>query len=455
MSELIISVSGLRGVIGETLTPDVAIRYAAAFCQTLPPGPLVLSRDGRATGSMVADAVRSAVQAMGHDVVDAGVAATPTTGVLVRTLSAVGGIQVSASHNPPEFNGMKLFDGHGRVLTSAAGQPVVDHYRRGDFQWSPHDGIGQRVACEAPTSEHLSLVLRTVDVDQIRKRRFRVLLDSNHGAGSLLGKQLLEELGCELKLVGGTPDGQFAHSPEPIDENLGGICKLVESEPLAIGFCQDPDADRLAIIDENGRYLGEEYTLALCLDHILRNKPESVVTTGSVVTNCATSRMADDLASRHGATLFRSAVGEANVVELMLQQQAVFGGEGNGGPIDPRVGYVRDSFVGMAQVLDAMAARELPISRLADEIPRYEILKRKVSLDPNEIPAALDRLERHFSDAKADRLDGLRLDWDDRWLLIRASNTEAIVRTIAEAQTMEMAAALCDEARGVIERPGV
>lgn len=214
----------------------------------------------------------------------------------------------------------------------------------------------------------------------------------------------------------------------------------------AVGFCQDPDADRLAVIDETGRYIGEEFTLVLCLDHVLRYAK------GPVVTNCATSRMSEDIANRHGVDFFRSAVGEANVCTLMQEKQAVFGGEGNGGPIDPRVGYVRDSFVGMALILDAMAATAQEVSKLADALPQYDIHKTKITLDRDRIPAALDAVEKHFSEAQASRLDGLRLDWPDRWLLIRASNTEPIVRIIAEAPNAAGSHQLCEAAAAAIGR---
>jgi phosphomannomutase len=237
--------------------------------------------------------------------------------------------------------------------------------------------------------------------------------------------------------------------PEPTSENLVGVLSEVTRAGADIGFCQDPDADRLAIIDEHGHYLGEEYTLALCVDHVLRQVK------GPVVTNCSTSRMTEDLAKKHGVSFYRSAVGEANVVDEMLRQRAVLGGEGNGGVIDPRVVMVRDSFVGMALVLDAMAARDLSVSALAAELPRYAIWKAKIELPRENVPAALDALERRFSDATSDRLDGLRLEWqqDDgsgSWLLVRGSNTEPIVRIIAEAPTLEEAQSLCHEAAQVV-----
>jgi phosphomannomutase len=440
LSEPIISVSGLRGVVGDSLTPEVAMRYVAAFASGLPEGPVVVTRDGRTTGPMLAAALAAGLTAVGRDVIDAGVAATPTTGVLVRSLRAAGGIQISASHNPSEYNGLKLFSHQGRVIPAAAGEEVIARYRAGTPAWVGHEQVGSTLPCADSTAEHCALVLAIVNVARIRDRRFRVLLDANHGSGSVLGTRLLDELGCQVTLLGGSPDGRFAHPPEPTAENLVGVLSAVTAKGADVGFCQDPDADRLAVIDEAGRYLGEEYTLAMCADHVLRSRP------GPVVTNCSTSRMTEDLAGRYGVPCYRSAVGEANVVDRMLAVDAVLGGEGNGGAIDPRVVLVRDSFVGMALILDAMAARSLPVSKLADELPRYEIVKTKVTLAREQIGPRLEALVRHFSDAKVDRMDGVRFDWPGKWLLVRASNTEPIVRSIAEAATAAEAQRLCDEA---------
>jgi phosphomannomutase len=444
MEEPIISVSGLRGVIGQSLTPELALRFVGAFADELPPGAIVITRDGRSTGRMLADSVRSGLCAVGRAVIDADVAATPTTGVLVRQFHAAGGVQISASHNPPQYNGLKLFSGEGRVLSASVGQQVVHRYRNRSPRWVRHEELGSVAMCDDSLSQHAALVLATVDVDRIRSRRFKVLLDSNHGAGSLLGRHLLEALACEVTVIGGQPNGKFAHPPEPTEENLAGICRQITATNADVGFCQDPDADRLAVIDETGRYIGEECTLALCLDHVLRRRK------GAVVTNCATSRMSQDIAEKFNVPLIRTAVGEANVVDAMLRHNAVFGGEGNGGPIDPQVVYVRDSFVGMALILDAMAARGLRISQLAAELPHYEIHKTKIPLEPDKIPAALESLQHNFRDATADRTDGLRLDWPDRWLLVRASNTEPIVRAIAEAQTLAAAKSLCAAANQVL-----
>ena len=446
MNEPIISVSGLRGVVGESLTPEIAMRYARAFSVEIQDGPIVLTRDGRASGPMLARALGEALTAAGRDVIDADVAATPTTGVLVRHLKAAGGIQISASHNPAQYNGLKLFNREGRVITATEGQRVLDNYRGGSVSRASVDRPGRATQLDDSVGRHLDLLRAIVDFGLIRKRKFNVLLDANHGAGSILGRSLLNELGCGATILGPQPDGQFEHTPEPTAENLAQVLPRVRDGRADIGFCQDPDADRLGIIDETGRYIGEEYTMALCADHILRHRK------GPIVTNCSSSRMSADLARHYGVPIYRSAVGEANMVDAMIAHDAIFGGEGNGGPIDPRVILVRDSFVGMALILDALAAREMKIGQLADELPRYEIVKTKIALPPEKIPAALNALEKHFSDAASDRLDGLRLDWPDRWLLVRGSNTEPIVRSVAEAPTEAEAAQLCKTAAEVLAR---
>ena len=458
MSSLIISVAGLRGVIGESLTPQVAMNYAVAFSALTKAGPFVVTRDGRASGVMLADAIHAALNAVGRPTIDAGIAATPTTGILIRHHQAAGGIQISASHNPSQYNGLKLFSDDGRVIPQAPGEKVRMRYlemqsavQSSEFrvqsgQNASHTALcALRSALDDTTSAHLTAVLKTVDVAAIRAKKYKVLLDSNRGAGSILGRRLLEELGCDVTILGETPDGQFEHVPEPTEENLQPVFAKVRDAGVDIGFCQDPDADRLAVIDASGRYLGEEYTVAMCFHHVLQTRDK-----GPVVINCASSRMSQDIAESHGVEIFRSPVGEANVVDLMKAKNAVFGGEGNGGPIDPKVGYVRDSFVGMAQLLDAMARRGKTIAELAAEIPAYSIVKRKIPLALDRVPAAIAALETHYAHLPRDRQDGLRIDWPNAWLLVRASNTEPIVRAIAEAETEAAAHAMCDDAEQVI-----
>jgi phosphomannomutase len=444
MSEPIISVSGLRGIVGESLTPDVASRFVGAFAALASGGAIVVTRDGRSTGPMLAEAVRAAIIASGRECLDGGVAATPTTGILVREHGAAGGVQISASHNPPPYNGLKLFSSAGRVISADEGNKVIDLYRSGAIPWARYDKLGTVTLLHDTTIAHLKKVLATINVARIRARNFHVLLDANHGSGSVLGRRLLNELGCTMTVLGGTPDGLFSHPPEPTAENLEHVKAEVLKHNCDVGFCQDPDADRLALIDEEGVYIGEEYTPAICAEHVLRE------TIGPVVTNCSTSLMTEDIARRHEAAFSRSAVGEANVCDEMIAKHAVFGGEGNGGVIDPRVGYVRDSFAGMALVLDCLAAHDTTLSKFVATLPKYEIVKTKITLPAEKLKAALAALPKHFHDARTDSLDGLRLDWPGKWLLVRASNTEPIVRAIAEAPTAAEAQRLCDEAAAVI-----
>ena len=446
MSELIISVSGLRGIIGETLTPEVATRFVAAFATKLPAGPIVIGRDGRNSGPMLSRAITAALTASGRDIIDADVVATPTIGVLVRELNAAGAVQISASHNPPPYNGIKLFGPAGRVLDAVTGSAIRDAYFAEQADWAPFDQLGSIANCEDPHLAHLEKVLATVDVAAIARAKHRVLLDSNHGAGGLLGKRLLEKLGCDVVLLGEVPDGQFAHVPEPTAENLQGVAEIVRANGCGVGFCQDPDADRLALVDGAGRYIGEEYTLALCVQRAMAHSE----TRGPIVINGATSGMSESLAQQAGVVSFRSAVGEANVADMMIAQQATYGGEGNGGPIDPRVGYVRDSFVGMAQVLDLMTSSGKSLAELANALPEFHIVKSVAQITGDQLPALLDALIHAHPEANATTGDGLRLAWQDKWLLVRGSNTEPIVRLIAEAQTHAEAQDLCDRAAALI-----
>ena len=446
MSELIISVSGLRGIVGQTLTPDIACRYVAAFASGLADGPIVVGRDGRDSGPMLRQAIVAGLTACGRDCVDVDVAATPTIGVLVRERGAAGAVQITASHNPSPYNGIKLFGNDGRVLDIDSGAAVRDRFLAGQLNWVPHDRIGQQTADLDPHEPHLARVLETVDALAIRAAGYRVLLDSNHGAGSPLGKRLLAALGCDVVAIGDQPDGAFAHVPEPTAENLQTIAAEVRASNCVVGFCQDPDADRLALIDADGRYIGEEYTLALCVQRALSNP----ATRGPIVINGATSGMSERLAAAAGVPAFRSAVGEANVADMMIARNATYGGEGNGGPIDPRVGYVRDSFVAMAQVLDLMTASGRSLAELADQLPRLHIHKSKASVSAERLPQLFKTLRERNPDAEATEGDGLRLAWPEKWLLVRGSNTEPIVRLIAEAETPSEAERLCNTAAGLL-----
>ena len=454
MSEPIISVSGLRGLIGSQLTPATVVRYISAYCTTLTPGPIVISRDGRHSGPMLKYAIISTLIGHGKTVLDAEIAATPTVGVLVKSLRAAGGIQLTASHNPTQYNGLKLFDRNGRVIGPTAGQAVHEAYKNCESAWSDIDSLGSLAMLDDPHHAHLEKVLATVDVRAISARKYRVLLDSNHGSGGILGLRLLQELGCHVEMIGEIPDGNFAHSPEPIQRNLQQIASRVRDGDFDVGFCQDPDADRLAIIDSKGVYIGEEYTAVLCtLNALLKSKKNDASTNKSqqtIVTNCASSSMNQHLADRFGAKLVRSKVGEANVIDAMIQHNAIYGGEGSGGPIDPSVGGVRDSFVGMAAVLELITFQNCSIAELVATLPKLHMIKDKLELADVDINTAMQKIEQKMSADFVSTLDGLRLDWPDAWLLIRGSNTEPILRLICEATSDQHALELIAKAKAIV-----
>jgi phosphomannomutase len=439
----IASVSGLRGVVGDGLDPAIVVEFAAAYATGCGPGPVVVGHDGRVSSHVFVSAVVAGVTATGRDALTVGATATPTIGRLVRDQAAAGGVQISASHNPPKYNGLKFFQPEGMVLSQAQGRAVLDRLQRREFGWAPWDSLGRVRTLEDPDAAHLNQVLKVVDADAIRRRKFPVVLDACHGAGGRLGASLLRVLGCRAVVLGGVPDGRYDHPPEPTEANLRSFAAIVPATGAAVGFAQDPDADRLALVDEAGRYVGEEMTLALAAQRRLSQVK------GPVVLNLSTSRVTEDLATRLGCPVHRTPVGEIHVVERMRAEGAVLGGEGNGGVIDPRVGFVRDSFVGMALVLDLLAATGEPLSALVDRLPRHAMVKDQYPLaggaGPDGVAALWDRITAAYPDARADRRDGLRLDWDDRWAHVRASNTEPIVRVIAEAADFPAARSLADE----------
>lgn len=439
-SPLIVSVSGIRGIVGESLTPAEALAFAAALGTHLQGGRVVLSRDSRPSGAMLRRAVAAGLEACGCEIVDLGVVPTPTVGLAIRHLEAAGGIQISASHNPAPWNGLKLFGGDGAVLSPADGAEVKRIFDERAFRWAAWDAAGDLRPWGEAEEKHLETVLRLVDVTRIRSRGLRVFLDANGGAGGPLGKRLLEALQCRPVVAGGIPDGFFAHPPEPLEDNVRDILRRIPEEGADVGFLLDPDADRLAVVDGTGRYIGEELTLALAALARLRHEQ------GPLVINMSSSRVTEDLAARFGTVCHRAAVGEANVVAEMRRVNALLGGEGNGGVIDPRVGWVRDPFLGMALILDLLAETQSSLGELVAGLPKYSIVKDKATLPRDRLPALYDACSRRWPEAGTNTLDGLRLDWPDRWLHVRPSNTEPIVRFIAEAPTREEAAALCREA---------
>lgn len=439
-TELIVSVSGIRGIVGDSLTPEPAARFAAALGTYLHGGRVVVARDSRPSGEMLKHAVLAGLFSTGCQVEDVGIAPTPTVGVAVRQLGAAGAVQITASHNPSPWNGLKLFGPDGAVLPADQGKQVQEFYEQGGFARAAWDRTGSVRVPPDVLDDHARLVLDQVSAAAIASLRFRVFLDANGGAGGPLGARLLQELGCEVIQHNCEPNGVFVHEPEPTPAHLVDVAPWVKQTGAAVGFVLDPDADRLALIDETGRCVSEELTLALAVKYRLRQKR------GPVVVNMSTSRVIHDLARQAGCEFARSAVGEANVVERMRTTNAVIGGEGNGGVIDPRVGWVRDPFIGMALILSLMADEGKTLSRLVAELPQYAMLKTKFAVARDRLPDVLAALEAKWPGTTANTLDGLRLDGPDWWLHVRPSNTEPVVRVIAEAPTAERARQLCDEA---------
>lgn len=442
---LIIGVSGLRGVVGHSLTSETALRFARAFGGWLGEGPVVVARDSRPHGIILYLASIAGLLEVGVSVLGADFAATPTCGVAVQELQASGGLSVTASHNPPEWNGIKLFDEEGRVLSGSKGAEVRELFQTasdGGRGWNP----STRFQPAPDVHElHLRRILRVVDADRIRRASFRVLLDSNHGVGGILGRRLLETLGCDVAGVGLEPTGQFTHGPEPTPETLQETATLVARHDAAVGFAQDPDADRLVLIDEQGRVLSEELTLAVAVDHFLSRRP------GPVVVNLSTSRVIEWIANKHGQRVYRAPVGEANVVELAREVGATIAGEGNGGVILGDVVWIRDSFTGMALVLEALATKAVPLSVLVAEYPPLVMRKLKLPAAAHALERAADELERAYPNAAVDRRDGFRLELPEVWLHLRPSNTEPIVRCIVEGEDESLVQEWCDRVRSLLD----
>jgi phosphomannomutase len=458
---LIVSVSGIRGLIGNGLSSDVGARFAAAFgtfcrssfirgyeSQGNDPLRIVVSRDSRPSGEMLRHAVIAGLLEVGCIVEDIGIASTPTCGFAVRQMKASGGIQITASHNPAPWNGLKMFGPDGAVLSAEHGAIVRGLYETESFKRATWDRIGTTQVPPDIQADHARAVLDTVSVAEVAGQAFQVFLDANGGAGGPLGTLLLQDLGCGIKTFGCDPTGDFIHEPEPIPAHLADVAPWVPQSELAIGFALDPDADRLALIDEQGNCVSEEVTLALAVKYRLRQEK------GPVAINMSTSRMVEDIARAFGCPCYRSAVGEANVVRRMREVGAVIGGEGNGGVIDPRVGWVRDPFVGMAFILSLMAEERKPISQIIAELPQFAMLKTKYTLPRSNLLPAFDALENSWPEARVNREDGLRLDGLDWWLHVRGSNTEPVIRVIAEAPTTEQVQELCEKAGSIVNSIG-
>ena len=438
---LMLSVSGARGIVGVTMTPAVAERYAAAWgthlrSQTEGEVRIVLGRDPRPSGAELVAAARCGLQAAGCDVVDLGIAATPTVGFAVERFGAAGGLMVTASHNPIEWNGIKCLDHRGVAPPPAVAEQVIARFQNNDVQTG---GSGQSISDDSLTRQHVERALAAVPVRGVPGS---VVLDSVNGAGCEGGRELFASLGVHYEHLYGEPHGVFARPAEPIPAHLGDLCDRVRNSEAVVGFAQDPDADRLVLVDERGVPIHEECTLALAATWVLMHRGPGVL-----VANLSTSRMIDRIAEGFsGAKVVRSAVGEANVVDVMEQTNAILGGEGNGGVIDPEVVKVRDSITGMAMVLDLLAEEGRPLSALVADLPALAMVKEKRDLSSiggrAAVPEVLAAVRSAFDDGQVNDLDGVRVDLVDGWVHVRPSNTEPIVRVIAEADTRDQAEAL-------------
>jgi len=451
-----VSVSGVRGTIGGTLTPRIAMEFGLAYGTMLnrranatPKQPaVVIGRDTRPSGAMIASAVAAGLMATGVNVVDLGIVTTPGTAYMAVKLGCQGGVIVTASHNPPLYNGIKFLQPNGCCLPADQANELTAIWQRGQFDLVNFAGVGSQTRNGTTHGLHADAVCGLVDVKLIASRRFKVVLDSINGAGCVVSPMLLGRLGAELAHLNADPNGQFAHEPEPIQPNLTGLCEAVRRHRAAVGFAQDPDADRLVVVDEQGNFIGEEYTLALATAFVLRHRK------GDVATNLATSRMIDEVAKAAGVSVRRAPTGEANVVETMLREGCMFGGEGNGGVIEPRCVLTRSSLVGMAYILQYMAETGKPLSQLAAEIPSYVFLKTKFPCPAGIAPAVAAKAKALFANNAAatfDQRDGLRVDLPEGWVSVRASNTEPIMRIMAEARTAEAAQSLVDQVRTVAD----
>lgn len=455
---LILSVSGLRGWIGKSLTPEVAARYGAVlgdhFRQTsgIAIPRIVIGRDSRTSGEAIESAVVSGLIGTGCRVVRLGILSTPGVAIAVEDLKAQGGIVVTASHNPAPWNGIKALGADGLAPPVEAAEEIIARFHQAQPDWIPAEDYQPIEIDFSIAAEHVRRVLACVDVEAIRERRLRVVLDSVHGAGGPEALMLLEKLGVDLVHLHAEPTGRFPHEPEPTAANLTGLCDAVLEYEAELGFAQDPDADRLAIVDGQGRYIGEEYTLALAAEHIFSRHADDGLAVAA--TNLSTSRMIDDIATRCGGAVVRTPVGEASVAAAMRAEHAIIGGEGNGGVIWPAVAYVRDSLVGMALVLELLTTRDCSLADLVERLPRYAIVKTKqpIPADPHAPARIVQALRTHYADRPSNDSDGIRIDWSDRWLHVRASNTEPILRLIAEAPTTEDAQSLIDDAAHIIAR---
>lgn len=433
-----ISISGVRGVVGDSLTPGLLARFSQAFGTYVGSGTIVIGRDTRTSGEMVRQAVIAGLLSSGCRVIDLDVCPVPTMQLMVRKRKASGGIAITASHNPAEWNALKFVNSKGLFLGPGQARELLDVYHQGDYTKVSGGSMRSVENYPGALDVHIKAILDAVGVLPA-KQKLKVALDSCNGAGSIIAPRLLEALGAEVVTVNTTPNGSFPRGAEPIAENLGKLCQLVKDSGADVGFAQDMDADRLAAVNEKGEPIGEEFTLVLASWFVVNKTP------GAIVTNLSTTSAMDDLAKKFDCALHRSKIGEANVTEMMQQAGAVIGGEGNGGVIYPHINFCRDSHVGMALILHLLAETRRSISDLMAELPRHVMIKEKLNCPSDKISEVLKMVLREYANEQIDLRDGVKISFADGWLHVRGSNTEPIIRLISEAGSENRALEILDQ----------
>jgi len=447
---LIKSISGIRGTIGgstgNTLNPLDIVKFVTAYAIFIrksgksESNMIVVGRDARMSGSMVRSIVCGTLMGFGYDVFDIGLATTPTTELAVRMAGVAGGIIITASHNPRQWNALKLLNNEGEFLTKADGNEVLAIAEKEDFHYADVDHLGNYFSDNSYNEKHIAtvLALELVDVEAIKKTHFHVCVDTINSVGGVILPDLFEALGVDYEILNGTPNGDFAHNPEPLEKNLSGIMGKMRTGNFDLGIVVDPDVDRLAFICEDGRMFGEEYTLVSVADYVLSHTP------GNTVSNLSSTRALCDITKKHGGAYTAAAVGEVNVTTKMKEVNAVIGGEGNGGVIYPASHYGRDALVGIALFLSSLAQKGgCKASELRATFPKYFIAKNRIDLTPStDVDAILAKVKAMYSNENVNDIDGIKIDFADKWVHLRKSNTEPIIRVYSEAHTMEEADAL-------------
>lgn len=428
MSTLMVSVSGIRGLVGNGLDPNTIVKYVSAYADFCGIGKIVIGSDGRISGNMVKNIIIGTLIAKGNDIIDIGICPTPTVLYNVKKLGAVGGIQISASHNPNEWNALKLLNANGEFMTPEENKIMLNKLESSS-NYKKWNELGKLSTYDEGLKNHIENVLKLVDVELIKSKKFKVVLDCVNGAGSYMMPKFLKDLGCEVIELNCEKTGIFPRLPEPIPENLIETMKFVKEKNADLAIVVDPDVDRLVLITDKGEPFIEENTITLSAKHVLSK------TKGNVVVNLSTTRAVDDIANAQNCKVFRAPVGEANVVKLMKEVNAVIGGEGSGGVIYPELHYGRDALVGTVLTLEHLAMQNKKLSQIKDELPQYFIAKKKIELKNVNPDKIIEQVKEKYKSEKINTEDGLRIDFDNHWVHFRKSNTEPIIRCIAEAKT--------------------